>query len=137
VARAWTKLKKQSSEWPLANDSLRLTWSNPRVLLDLNTTEDPVWTYFDSQHKIIMAQMDISYKKAVATIRCASHIVKLSRFILNIHDKRRETPPIPKFRIRPTYCYPINCSHVSLLWTISNRHQRRLLVSFHHTTLFF
>jgi hypothetical protein len=42
-----------------------------RILLELGVADDPVWTYFDSQHKYIMNQMNISYKSAVGSIRGA------------------------------------------------------------------
>jgi exocyst complex component 2 len=31
--------------------------------------EDPVWIYFDSQHKFILAQMRKSYQAAVAVVQ--------------------------------------------------------------------
>lgn len=40
-----------------------------RILVELGSTDDSVWTYFDSQHKYIMNQMSQSYKTALATIR--------------------------------------------------------------------
>lgn len=40
-----------------------------RVLLELGASDDPVWVYFDSQHKHIMHQMNQSYKTATALIR--------------------------------------------------------------------
>ncbi|KAJ7096741.1 exocyst complex component sec5 [Mycena belliarum] len=39
------------------------------LLLDIQTNEDPVWTYFDSQHVYIMKQMNASYKTSGTTIR--------------------------------------------------------------------
>ncbi|KAJ6631115.1 exocyst complex component Sec5-domain-containing protein [Mycena sp. CBHHK59/15] len=39
------------------------------ILLELQTNDDPVWTYFDSQHAYIIKQMNVSYKTAVASIR--------------------------------------------------------------------
>ncbi|KAH7915050.1 exocyst complex component Sec5-domain-containing protein [Hygrophoropsis aurantiaca] len=41
------------------------------ILLELNSSDDPVWTYFDSQHKYIMDQMNRSYKSAKSTIQAA------------------------------------------------------------------
>ncbi|KAJ7151147.1 exocyst complex component sec5 [Mycena filopes] len=41
------------------------------LLMDIQTNEDPVWTYFDSQHKYIIKQMNTSYKTAVSSIRAA------------------------------------------------------------------
>jgi exocyst complex component 2 len=37
--------------------------------MDIQTSDDPVWTYFDSQHTYIIKQMNTSYKTAVASIR--------------------------------------------------------------------
>ncbi|KAJ7039787.1 exocyst complex component sec5 [Mycena alexandri] len=41
------------------------------LLMDIQTNDDPVWTYFDSQHKYIIKQMNTSYKTAVSSIRAA------------------------------------------------------------------
>ncbi|KIJ63178.1 hypothetical protein HYDPIDRAFT_93197 [Hydnomerulius pinastri MD-312] len=41
------------------------------ILLDLNTSEDPIWTYFDSHHTHIMDQMTASYRSGVAAIKNA------------------------------------------------------------------
>lgn len=40
------------------------------ILLELNMPEDPVWIYFDSQHKFILEQMRKSYQAAVAVVKC-------------------------------------------------------------------
>ena len=37
--------------------------------MDLNTAEDPMWTFFDSQHKYITDQMNTAYKTAVAKVQ--------------------------------------------------------------------
>lgn len=42
-----------------------------RILQELGVTNDPVWTYFDSQHQFIMNQMNVTYKLAISTIRSA------------------------------------------------------------------
>ncbi|TFY51780.1 hypothetical protein EVG20_g10840, partial [Dentipellis fragilis] len=39
------------------------------VLLELNTPEDPVWTYFDAQHNFILGQMQKAFDKALAVIK--------------------------------------------------------------------
>ncbi|KAL1683156.1 exocyst complex component Sec5-domain-containing protein [Schizophyllum commune] len=39
------------------------------ILMDLNTAEDPMWTFFDSQHKYITDQMNTAYKTAVAKVQ--------------------------------------------------------------------
>ncbi|KAJ6486945.1 exocyst complex component sec5 [Mycena sanguinolenta] len=41
------------------------------LLMDIQTNEDPVWTYFDSQHAYIIKQMNTSYKASVAAIRAS------------------------------------------------------------------
>ncbi|KAJ7770499.1 exocyst complex component sec5 [Mycena metata] len=41
------------------------------LLMDIQTNDDPVWTYFDSQHKYIIKQMNTSYKTATSSIRTA------------------------------------------------------------------
>ncbi|KAJ7136006.1 exocyst complex component Sec5-domain-containing protein [Mycena epipterygia] len=41
------------------------------ILLELQTNDDPVWTYFDSQHSYIIKQMNTSFKTNVGTIRAA------------------------------------------------------------------
>ncbi|KAG8216446.1 exocyst complex component Sec5-domain-containing protein [Butyriboletus roseoflavus] len=38
------------------------------ILLELNTSEDPIWTYFDSQHTHIMKQINASYRSGVEAI---------------------------------------------------------------------
>ncbi|KAF8222395.1 hypothetical protein L208DRAFT_1413490 [Tricholoma matsutake] len=38
------------------------------ILLDLQPTDDPIWTFFDSQHKHILEQMNKGYQAAVAAI---------------------------------------------------------------------
>ncbi|KIK99659.1 hypothetical protein PAXRUDRAFT_8739 [Paxillus rubicundulus Ve08.2h10] len=38
------------------------------ILLELNASEDPIWTYLDSQHTYIMEQMKASYRSGVAAI---------------------------------------------------------------------
>ncbi|KAF8189835.1 exocyst complex component Sec5-domain-containing protein [Mycena galopus ATCC 62051] len=41
------------------------------LLMDIQTNEDPVWTYFDSQHAYIIKEMNTSYTMAVAAIRAS------------------------------------------------------------------
>jgi exocyst complex component 2 len=43
-----------------------------RILLDLQSGDDPVWTYFDSQHKHILSQMNKTYRSSVASIQCTA-----------------------------------------------------------------
>jgi exocyst complex component 2 len=39
------------------------------MLLELSTSDEPVWTYFDSQHKHILSQMDKAYKKSLSGVK--------------------------------------------------------------------
>ncbi|KAJ7275010.1 exocyst complex component sec5 [Mycena rebaudengoi] len=41
------------------------------ILLELQTNDDPIWTYFDSQHAYIIKQMNASHKTAVASIKAS------------------------------------------------------------------
>nr|GAT42751.1 predicted protein [Mycena chlorophos] len=41
------------------------------ILMDLQANDDPIWTYFDSQHTYIMKQMNASYKTAMLAIKTA------------------------------------------------------------------
>jgi exocyst complex component 2 len=43
-----------------------------RILLELNASEDPIWTYFDSQHKHIMDRMSTACRTGVTNIDGAS-----------------------------------------------------------------
>lgn len=42
----------------------------PRILLELNPSDDPVWTYLDAQHKYILNHMQEIYLASVEHIRC-------------------------------------------------------------------
>ena len=44
-----------------------------RILLELGVSDDPVWAYFDGQHKYIMNQMNVSFKTALSSIRGEYH----------------------------------------------------------------
>ncbi|KAI0065245.1 hypothetical protein BV25DRAFT_1822396 [Artomyces pyxidatus] len=39
------------------------------ILLELNTSDDPVWTYFDAQHRFILDQMRKTYQNTVSVIK--------------------------------------------------------------------
>ena len=41
-----------------------------RILMDLQGNEDPIWIYFDNQHKYILDQINKTFKSAVANIEC-------------------------------------------------------------------
>ncbi|TFY80240.1 hypothetical protein EWM64_g3773 [Hericium alpestre] len=43
------------------------------ILLELNTPEDPVWTYFDAQHNFILSQMKKAYQTAVGQVKEKRH----------------------------------------------------------------
>lgn len=47
------------------------------ILLELNTPDDPVWTYFDAQHRFILEQMKKMYQIAVGVV----------------HSKKEKTQP--------------------------------------------
>lgn len=40
-----------------------------RILLELQGNDEPLWTYFDSQHKHIIEQMNKSYQNAKAVVQ--------------------------------------------------------------------
>lgn len=42
-----------------------------RVLLELQSNDDPVWMYFDNHHKYILDQMNTSYRSSVAALEGA------------------------------------------------------------------
>ncbi|KAH7926246.1 hypothetical protein BV22DRAFT_1087398 [Leucogyrophana mollusca] len=45
------------------------------ILMELNASDDSVWTYFDSQHKYIMGQMNRTYQSALSGIKAAKNNV--------------------------------------------------------------
>lgn len=40
-----------------------------RILMELGSADDSIWTYFDSQHNYIIGQMNHAYKMALSAIR--------------------------------------------------------------------
>jgi len=50
-----------------------------RILMDLQGNEDPIWIYFDNQHKYILDQINKTFKSAVANIECQCQ----SRFLVS------------------------------------------------------
>lgn len=59
-----------------------------RILLELQGNDEPLWTYFDSQHKHIMEQMNKAYRAAKAVVQgnsIAAHFVTCS---LTFHGSR-------------------------------------------------
>lgn len=51
---------------------LSLKLESDRILLELNSNDDPVWTYFDGQHKFILNRMKTAYHAGVSSIKCIS-----------------------------------------------------------------
>lgn len=45
-----------------------MTLSLVRILLEMNTPDDPVWVYLDSQHKYILGHLQESYEASVKLI---------------------------------------------------------------------
>lgn len=39
------------------------------MLLELSSSDEPVWTYFDSQHKHILDQMEKAYHTSLNTVK--------------------------------------------------------------------
>jgi len=39
-----------------------------RILLDLQSNDDPVWTYFDTHHKHILDAMNKTYRSSVGSV---------------------------------------------------------------------
>ncbi len=65
----WTSTKKQSSTSVREIcESLNFNFHPFRLLQDLPMSEDPAWTYFDSQHKWIMEQMNKTYEASVKAV---------------------------------------------------------------------
>ncbi|KAF7761527.1 hypothetical protein Agabi119p4_9519 [Agaricus bisporus var. burnettii] len=52
-----------------ASRSLEEREKTLEILLELQGTDEPLWTYFDSQHKYIMAQMNKTSQNAKAIVR--------------------------------------------------------------------
>jgi hypothetical protein len=69
---AWRSRRGLSSELICVYPTLGLANLAPRhlrILLELNSADDPAWTYFDAQHKFIMDQMNAGYRAAIANIK--------------------------------------------------------------------
>ena len=45
-----------------------------RILLELSMPEDPVWTYFDAQHKFILDKMKKTYQTAIDVVQRMSSL---------------------------------------------------------------
>lgn len=44
-----------------------------RILLELNTSDDPIWVYFDSQHDHILTRLKSTYEICTAKVNGKSH----------------------------------------------------------------
>ncbi|KAF8633062.1 hypothetical protein AX15_001537 [Amanita polypyramis BW_CC] len=76
LEKVWGNVEKAMTEM---KNALHFQLQNPsrtveeqektiEILMDLQGNEDPIWIYFDNQHKHILDQMDKAYKTAVAHI---------------------------------------------------------------------
>jgi hypothetical protein len=68
--------------------------------LELNTPDEPAWTYFDAQHAFIMKQMASAYESAVANLKgiCLTAVLKFwSRLTIadDVAIRDRAVPQIP------------------------------------------
>ncbi|KAL1743983.1 exocyst complex component Sec5-domain-containing protein [Schizophyllum fasciatum] len=78
--KVWASVEKAMSElrrvlFAQLQDPRRSVEEQERtleILMDLNTAEDPMWTFFDSQHKYITDQMNAAYKTALAKVQAKS-----------------------------------------------------------------
>lgn len=65
--------QEKTIEWVTIFSSIKTFISigprSGRILLDLQNSDDSVWTFFDSQHKLIMDQMNNHYKTSVTNIK--------------------------------------------------------------------
>ena len=60
-----------------------------RILLELNPSDDPVWTYLDAQHKYILNHMQETYLASVEHIRCrraCGRLMKITDPSSAVHD---------------------------------------------------
>lgn len=71
------------------------------ILLELQGNDEPLWTYFDSQHKQIMEQMNKTYQKAKVIVQAAldrsrtedselTSMLALRAAVLRLEDKQYE-----------------------------------------------
>lgn len=54
-----------------SDHNLNIIFYVTRLLIELPFTEDPAWTYFDSQHKHILEQMNKTFKISTAAVTAA------------------------------------------------------------------
>ncbi|KAF8999104.1 exocyst complex component sec5 [Cyathus striatus] len=76
LEKVWSSVEKAMSEmrnvlYSQLQDSTRSVDEQEKtleVLIELQSSDDPVWTYFDSQHKHILDQMNSTYRTAVVAV---------------------------------------------------------------------
>ncbi|KAJ8454858.1 hypothetical protein ONZ45_g19143 [Pleurotus djamor] len=61
-----TVLSAQLQDASRSNDEQEKTIE---ILMELQNSDDPVWTFFDSQHKLIMDQMNANYQTSMSNIK--------------------------------------------------------------------
>lgn len=70
------------------------------ILMELSPNEEPVWSYFDAQHKYIMAQMRETYDASVAVIQgapiCGDSVLLADICFAALHDKPANESPAPE-----------------------------------------
>ncbi|PFH47085.1 hypothetical protein AMATHDRAFT_68442 [Amanita thiersii Skay4041] len=80
LERVWGNVEKAMGEM---KNALHSQLQNPsrtveeqektiEILMELQSNDDPVWIYFDSQHKHILEQMNKAYKLATAAVEAAN-----------------------------------------------------------------
>ncbi|EKM75617.1 hypothetical protein AGABI1DRAFT_46058 [Agaricus bisporus var. burnettii JB137-S8] len=70
VEKAMTEMRNVlNAQLQDASRSLEEREKTLEILLELQGTDEPLWTYFDSQHKYIMAQMNKTSQNAKAIVR--------------------------------------------------------------------
>ncbi|KAG6333020.1 hypothetical protein ID866_6073 [Astraeus odoratus] len=80
LERVWTNVEKVMGELKSIllgklqepNRSVEEQEKIIEILLELNTSQDPIWTYFDSHHTHIMDQITTAYRSGLAKIRSAA-----------------------------------------------------------------
>jgi len=67
-------------------EKIELMIRSLRVLLELQAVDDPIWTYFDSQHKYILAEMNKTHRSSVASIQGMLLLCPTSTFLLTFRS---------------------------------------------------
>ncbi|KAI5996502.1 exocyst complex component Sec5-domain-containing protein [Pisolithus orientalis] len=79
LERVWSNVEKVMSEMKLQLSSkLRESGRSAEeqekiieILLELNPSQDPIWTYFDSHHSHVLDKMNATYRAGLANVRTA------------------------------------------------------------------